>query len=86
MAETSGRDTKEYRAIQHHYATVIHTLAKTVNPALFAGRLLEKSLISEGKLIKVRRGNSEHGVIRNGTSNFRFIHSEEVKHEHATVN
>lgn len=44
----SGATTKEYRAIKHHYATLIDTLGKTVNPAMFAGKLLEKSLVSDG--------------------------------------
>ena len=49
----SGTGTKEYQAIKHHYATLIDTLGKTVNPTHFAGRLGEKSLIPDGKSSRV---------------------------------
>ena len=46
--DVSGTGTKKYRAIERHYATLVDTLGKTVDPAHFARRLKEKSLISQG--------------------------------------
>ena len=42
--------TKEYLAIKHYYVKLIDTLGKTVDPAHFARRLGEKSLVNDGKL------------------------------------
>ena len=45
----AGAGSKEYRAIQHNCKEILDTLGKTVDPALFARRLLEQSLINEGR-------------------------------------
>ena len=48
----SGTNTKEYRAIKRHYDTITDNLGSTVgDPARFAGRLREKSLISDGECL-----------------------------------
>ena len=41
---------KECRTIQCHCKTMIDTLGRTVDPALFARRLQEQSLINDGRL------------------------------------
>ena len=48
-AAAAGTGTKEYQAIKLHYATLVNTLGKTVDPADFARKLGEKSLISDGE-------------------------------------
>ena len=48
----SGTNTKEYRAIKRHCDTITDNLGSTVgDPARFAGRLREKSLISDGECL-----------------------------------
>ena len=47
---TTGTGTKEYLVIKRHYAALVDTLGSTVDPAGFARRLGEKSLISTGEL------------------------------------
>ena len=49
---TSGESTKEYRAIQKHYSSLVDNLGKTVDPAHFARKLREESLISESLVSK----------------------------------
>ena len=47
---SSGTSTKEYRVIKRHSATIIETLGSTVgDPAGFARRLRDESLITDGK-------------------------------------
>ena len=47
---SSGTGTKEYRVIKCHSATIIETLGSTVgDPARFARRLRDESLITDGK-------------------------------------
>ena len=48
-AAAAGTSTKEYQAIKRHSATLVDTLGKTVDPADFARKLREKSLISDGE-------------------------------------
>ena len=44
---SSGKSTREYRAIQEHHSSLVDNLGKTVDPAHFARKLRDKSLISE---------------------------------------
>ena len=55
MATTTaaGTKTKEYQAIKRHYARLVDTLGKTVDPADFARKLREKSLISDSEYCNV---------------------------------
>ena len=47
---SSGTGTKEYRAIKRHSATIIEILGSTVgDPARFARRLRDESLVTDGK-------------------------------------
>ena len=46
----TGMAMEEYRAIKRHYTTLVDTLGKTVDPARFASRLEEKSLIGNGEI------------------------------------
>ena len=47
----SGKDTMEYQVINRNHATIVDSLGRTVgDPYLFAMRLREKSLISDGEL------------------------------------
>ena len=46
----SGKGTKEYRAILHFHAKLVDILSETVDPAGFARRLKEKSLITSSKM------------------------------------
>ena len=47
---TTGTDTKEYRTIKRHFDALVDNLGSTVgDPARFARRLREKSLISDGE-------------------------------------
>ena len=48
-AETTGKGTNEYRAIERHYDALVDTLGKTVDPANSARKLGEESLISDGE-------------------------------------
>ena len=46
---SSGKGTREYRAVKRNYATLVDTLGKTIDPAHFARRLEERLLIKDGK-------------------------------------
>ena len=47
-----GTNTKEYRTIKRHRDIITDNLGSTVgDPARFAGRLREKSLISDGECL-----------------------------------
>ena len=48
-AAAAGTGTKEYQAIKLHYAMLVNTLGKTVDPADFARKMGEKSLINDGE-------------------------------------
>ena len=46
----SGTGTKEYRAMQCYHAKLVDILSRSADPAGFARRLKEKSLITESKM------------------------------------
>ena len=46
----SGTGTKEYRAIRCYHAKLVDILSETADPAGFARRLEEKSLITRSKM------------------------------------
>ena len=49
---SSGTGTKEYRAIKRHFTTIISNLGSTVSdPARFAMKLKDESLVTDGKLL-----------------------------------
>ena len=50
-AAAAGTGTKEYQAIKRYYAMLVNTLGKTVDPADFARKMGEKSLINDGEFL-----------------------------------
>ena len=48
---TDETDTKEYRAIMQNNDMLIDTLGKTVDPASFARKLKEKSLVNDRECV-----------------------------------
>ena len=49
MADT-GKDTKEYQVLKRCFSKIVDTLGNTMDPAGFARKLGEKSLISDGEV------------------------------------